>query len=157
VVWKYCQSTVPYGTQPSDDEADDAQVATPVTGQIYQPAEDWEKETIQMNMCVICTDHGEVVTYIRLTSFLYFPDFHPFLCWLITVRNPIHHSSFMWLWHYRSFFLSDIYNLTASLYHYARERSLLAIVVWKYCQSTVPYGTQPSDDEADDAQVATDK
>jgi hypothetical protein len=54
-----------------------------------------------------------------------------------------------------SSFMSDIYNLTGSLYHYARERSLLAIVVWKYCQSTVSYGTQPSDDEADDAQVAT--
>ena len=51
--------------------------------------------------------------------------------------------------------MSDIYNLTGSLYHYARERSLLAMVVWKYCQNTVPYGTQPSDDEADDAQVVT--
>lgn len=52
-------------------------------------------------------------------------------------------------------FMSDIYNLTGSLYHYARKRSLLAMVVWKYCQNTVPYGTQPSDDEADDAQVVT--
>jgi hypothetical protein len=52
-------------------------------------------------------------------------------------------------------FMSDIYNWTGSLYHYARERSLLAMVVWKYCQNTVPYGTQPSDDEADDAQVVT--
>jgi len=51
--------------------------------------------------------------------------------------------------------MSDIYNLTGSLYHYARKRSLLAMVVWKYCQNTVPYDTQPSDDEADDAQVVT--
>ena len=52
-------------------------------------------------------------------------------------------------------FMSDIYNLTGSPYHYARERSSLAMVVWKYCQNTVPYGTQPSDDEADDTQVVT--
>lgn len=45
VVWRYCQSTVPYGTQPtSGDEADDARVVTPIAGQIDHPAEDWEKE-----------------------------------------------------------------------------------------------------------------
>ena len=30
-----------------------------------------------------------------------------------------------------SSFISDIYNLTGSLYHYARERLLMAMVVWK--------------------------
>ena len=53
--------------------------------------------------------------------------------------------------------MSDIDNVTNSPYNYARERSLLAMLVWRYCQeNTVPYGTQPtSDNEADDAGVVS--
>ena len=55
-----------------------------------------------------------------------------------------------------SSFMVDIDNLTDSPYQYARESSLLAMVIWKYCTHTVQYGTtQPSDDEAEDLQIVT--
>ena len=55
-----------------------------------------------------------------------------------------------------SSFMVDIDNLTDSPYQYARESSLLAMVIWKYCTHTVQYGTtQPSGDEAEDLQIVT--
>lgn len=55
-----------------------------------------------MEMSVVRTEYSEVVTYIRMMSFLYISDFHTFCCWFIVVWFLIHSSSFMLLRHYRS-------------------------------------------------------
>ena len=95
--------------------------------------------------------HKSFVQMNSLSTSVYWP----------TPRNrliPMHSQSILIHWRYQaglvqylwqpqleihlcmgSSFMSDTYNLTGLLYHYARERSLLAMVVWKYCQSTVPY------------------
>jgi hypothetical protein len=48
-------------------------------------------------MSVVRTEYSEVVTYIRMMSFLYISDFHTFCWWFIVVWFLIHNSSFMLL------------------------------------------------------------
>jgi len=46
-------------------------------------------------------------------------------------------------------------NLANSPYQYARERSLLAMIIYKYSSNTVSYGMQTSDDEDNDQNLET--
>jgi len=50
-------------------------------------------------------------------------------------------------------FLMDLDNLASSPYQYTRERSLLAMILFKYGQNTVSYGTTTSDDEDIDQSI----